>query len=641
MAVTVTIEGVAETELQPGWNIGATANGLDSFTGTILSLDATNRPALDDVVIITEADYPGTGTMRIFGGVITTATEVGFGGHGANIGILTRITAHDFNSLAVRRSVYGTRPAESLHARLTWIVATYLTSLGGGLADVTLSGSQPNPGPSLAAHDYNYDVLTKVFDDLTAETSGYLWEIDYSQVLLMALPGTEVAPFDIVDSGSGVSHVNGDVEVTPTRDAYANRVILRFDGGTSITDSWTQADAWSAAKPITAITVANPTHVTCGAHGFVDGQSVYLTGTNSDRDIDGIRAIGYLDVNHFTVALEVATTAGTSGNAYADYGQVEFYLSAVHLSNTGTLTINGVPDVPMGSIWTIAESTNSPSGWSLFTNTPQAEGTTIELTYTSAFKVVSQADDAGEQAANGVYEVVIEGTNITSAADAAVLAAAYLDQRKQVHKSITYPTRSRGLRPGQTQTFTVPKRNLSTSGMITEMTIQHVSGEIIDRRITAIEGAILLAGSWRDTYKQMLGSDSSATQSLLALSVVTGGSSGLAVYWLGGSQSLGQQSPTPTWVAADAALITPRVAMNVSVVVQVKAKAGTVTARLAIWDGTTSTAVGTSSAVAAAANFTTVVFAATLVAGTSYRLEVLPSLANTNVYALGYMESLT
>ena len=214
MAVTVTIEGVTQTTLQPGWNINATANGLDSFSGTILSLDASNRPAVDDVIVITEPDYPGTGTMRIFGGVITSVTELGFGGVGASTGILTRITAQDFNQLATRRTVYGSRPAETLAARLTWLVATYLTSLGGGLADVTLSASQA-PGPTLAAHDYNYDVLTKVFDDLTAESSGYLWNIDYSQVLLMALPGGgNPAPFDLTESGGVVANVIGDIEVT-------------------------------------------------------------------------------------------------------------------------------------------------------------------------------------------------------------------------------------------------------------------------------------------------------------------------------------------------------------------------------------------------------------------------------------------
>ena len=641
MAVTVTIEGVTQTTLQPGWNINATANGLDSFSGTILSLDASNRPAVDDVIVITEPDYPGTGTMRIFGGVITSVTELGFGGVGASTGILTRITAQDFNQLATRRTVYGSRPAETLAARLTWLVATYLTSLGGGLADVTLSGSQAT-GPTLAAHDYNYDVLTKVFDDLTAESSGYLWNIDYSQVLLMALPGGgNPAPFDLTESGGVVANVIGDIEVTPTRDAYANRVILRFDGGTAVTDSWTQSTAWSSAKTITQITKANPTHVAVSSHGLTTGQSVYLESTNSVRDIDGIRQATVLDGGHFTVPVDVATTAGTSGNMYTGWGQTEFFLSSVYLSDPGYLTIDGVPNVARDPWWAVVQSAASPSGWSLVTSHPYPAGTTIAFAYTSAFKVVSVADDAGEQAANGIYEVAIEGTNITSTAAADALAAAYLAQRKQVRKSIAYPTRSRGLQPGQTQAFTVPKRALSLSALITEVTTQHTIGQNIDRRVTAVEGAILLAGAWRDTYKQMLGSGSGAGSTSVALSVVTGGSSGVAVYWLGGNQSLAQQSSGPTWIAADVVLVTPRVSMTVSVVVQLRADAGTVTARLASWDGATSVSVGASTAVSAAAAFTTVTFAASVAAGVTYRLELLPSLANTDVWGLGYMESLT
>lgn len=637
MAVTVTIEGVAQAELRKGWNISATANGLDTFTGSIVSLDGSNRPALDDVIIITEPDFPGTGTMRIFGGVITEVHEVGFGGQGSTTAIVTHVTAQDFNSLAARRLAYGSRPAETLKARLTWIVATYLVSLGGGLADVTLSGSQVD-GPTLAAHDYNYDALTKVFDDLTVESDGYLWEINYSGVLSMALPGSgNLAPFDLVDSGSGVAYVIGDIEVTPTRDNYANRVILRFDGGTAVTDSFTQSTAWSSPKSITAISLANPTHVTCGAHGLATDQDVYIEGTDSDPDIDGLKSVTVLDANHFTVPVNVAI-AGTTGSLYTGYGQTEFFLSAVHLSNTGLVTINSV-ETEMGGTWSIAESTNSPSGWSLFTSVPQPAGTTIAVTYTSAFKAVAQADDAGEQAANGIYEVAIEGTNIATVAAADALAAAYLTQRKQVRNSISYTTRSRGLQPGQTQTITVPKRNTSATAIITEVNTQHVNGVVIDRRVVAVEGAVLLAGAWRDTWKQILGGGAAAVASL-SLSVVSGGSSGVAVYWLGGSMSMGQQSSVPTWIAADAVLVTPRVVMNVVIVVRVRADSGSVTARLASWDGTTSVSVGSSAAVTST-GWESVSFTATVAAGVSYRLELLPSVANVDVAGIGYMEALT
>lgn len=565
MAVIVTIGGVAQTTLQPGWRISATANGLDSFSGDILSLDASNRPAIDDVIVVTEPDYPGTGTMRIFGGVITTVTEKGFGGVGASVGIVTTVTAEDFNSLATRRMVYGSRPAETLKTRLIWLIASYLVDLGGGLPDVTLHGSQAD-GPTLLAHDYNYERLDGVFDALTTETDGYLWNIDYNEVLRMAIVGTDTAPFDIVD-GVTTDLVDGDIEVTPTRQDYANRVLLRYDGPSAVTDTFTVG--------------AGP--------------------------------------------------------------QTDFNLSKIHLSNPGYLTLNGVPNVDMASNgWEVFESSLSPSGW-LLRKISTTVGWTIEFTYTSQFQITAQADDAGEQAANGIWEALIEAQNISDSSSAQTIADAYLTQHKQVRKSIQWPTQARGLQPRQTQTMSVSKRNLSAAFLITEVNIQHIVGTIIRRTITAIEGVVLLAGAWRDTWKQMLSGGGSSTSSSGSVSITTL-TGGRIVYQLTGEGITAQQSPTLAWV--DVSPIQVRIDGSVfgptgTVYIRLKTATAGITVAARLFNITTNASAGALAAAAQSTSYGSVLpFAVTIAPGVNfYKLQLLPGTILEDMYSFAWVEN--
>lgn len=81
-----------------------------------------------------------------------------------------------------------------------------------------------------------------------------------------------------------------------------------YDGSFNITCSA------GAAKPITAISIANPTHVTLAAHGFPNGATVVIAGSNSSPSINGSQVVTVLDDDTFTVAVNV-TVAGTQGTA--------------------------------------------------------------------------------------------------------------------------------------------------------------------------------------------------------------------------------------------------------------------------------------------------------------------------------------
>ncbi len=78
---------------------------------------------------------------------------------------------------------------------------------------------------------------------------------------------------------------------------------------------------WNPALPsytaITSITATNPAQVTSTGHGFVTGDSVYLTGTNSVPSVDGLYTITVIDANNFTIPVNLlGETAGTAGISF-------------------------------------------------------------------------------------------------------------------------------------------------------------------------------------------------------------------------------------------------------------------------------------------------------------------------------------
>lgn len=246
--------------------------------------------------------------------------------------------------------------------------------------------------------------------------------------------------------------------------------------------------------------------------------------------------------------------------------------------------------------------------------------------------IVAQADDAGEQAAHGLWEIVIAAPAVFDLVTAQALADAYLLQRTPTQKAVSYPTREHVM-PGQTQTINLPDRNVNNTFLVTEVVVKEEAWDYLTQYVTALEGSMFQPG-WRNLYQQWL---SPLTQG----TVVPGtAGAGRTVHFLGGSSVEFVQSPTPDWVAASAIEVTldtlARGSASATVTVRLRATAGTIMARLRnLSDGTT---VGTSSVVAST-TWETVTFAVTLTAGSKiYELQVLPSLADTDVAAVGYLE---
>jgi hypothetical protein len=212
MATTLTINATSLTAyLALGWTVQRTLNGIGVFTGEILSADGVYHMDLDHLTELIDTTHG----VILFGGPVTSFVEHGVGNVGRTA-FQTRFTAHDFNAYASRRFITLDIAAGTLKAALTAIVG-YITP--GGLHPSQVDG------PSLPALSYVNMKGVDVLNDLSILSGGWLWNVNDNQVLRMEAPTTNAAPFNIV-AGVGCKAV-GDITVEPTRENYANRVLVR------------------------------------------------------------------------------------------------------------------------------------------------------------------------------------------------------------------------------------------------------------------------------------------------------------------------------------------------------------------------------------------------------------------------------
>jgi hypothetical protein len=63
---------------------------------------------------------------------------------------------------------------------------------------------------------------------------------------------------------------------------------------------------------ITAVSVANPTHITAAGHGLITGDAVVIAGTTTTPSINGTQVVTVIDSSHFTIPIHVtAVSVGT------------------------------------------------------------------------------------------------------------------------------------------------------------------------------------------------------------------------------------------------------------------------------------------------------------------------------------------
>lgn len=315
----ITIGGSTKVFQSESLSISATANGVDTLSGEVYSANASYRPALDDEIIVTED------AVRIFGGTITGVTEVGFGGVGLTA-IVNRISASDFNGIALRRYVNETLAAGTLKSMLTTLVANYLTSYG-----VTLHASQAN-GATLAAATFEYRRVDEVLNDLAAAT-GWVWEIDYSKVLRMKAPGADAAPFDCIENDGNAI---GDIEIEYSRVESANRVLV-IVGSDSVVE---KTETFTATSGQTSFPLTYPLN-----QGSTDPyRNIIGTITRNGSNYETVGSSGATWTYDYATNAVVRSSGVTLGQTVAVHYQAKFPIT-VTAEDSGDIATHGVTEV--------------------------------------------------------------------------------------------------------------------------------------------------------------------------------------------------------------------------------------------------------------------------------------------------------
>jgi hypothetical protein len=551
-----------------GWSVTETANRRGVFAGAVPDPNGTVRPAIGADVHFVEQG------IRIFGGFIDQPSEAGIGGQGVT-GIITTLSASDYNGLAERRVVTATIPSGTAKAALQ-VFLPYLTSYG-----VTLDPAQV-AGPTLPELAYADRLLIDALNEVAtlagqaAGTDPWIWEIDYFKVLRLFAPGSISAPVNII---SGDGHALGDITVKPTRVNFANRIIVYAGTGE---------------------------HDVADALGTGDGVT-----TTWPLNYPLARTYGYV------------TNAGVNE----------------------TLTIAGSG---ASATWVYDPTTNSVQR----SAGPPAPGHAVSMTYVGTFPFRVEANDAASQAAIGVWERTVTEADVFSRDVAQALADMYLAAALATPKTVQYRTHARGLHPGQTQTISEPTRAVSGTYLITDVKIQNLQSNRVERFVTAVEGTGLVP-TWRNSpiWSSSAGVSGSSTGGAAGGGVAPIGPGAPAlppIYFLGGTPTTYVQSPGPTWVPADGTApgdsgteyvidTVQRKVLTGTVRVRVRSALGSVSARL--FDLDAGVAVGTASAPYSGTTFGTLSFAVTLTAGAHrYQLQLLPSVANSDVNGIGYLQ---
>lgn len=180
------------------------------------------------------------------------------------------------------------------------------------------------------------------------------------------------------------------------------------------------------------------------------------------------------------------------------------------------------------------------------TGTPLSPAQTVTVTYAISSRVM--VEDTGEQAPpTYVREALVNAPDVTTLAAALLLGAAVLAQRLAIPHTVTYPTRVTGLAPGQTQTITVPKRNVSGTHLITEIHLTDDADGTLRRIVTAVKG-LIPQGTFRETFALWAGTIPSSTIGGVPSST-SSGAAAPTVYGLGGTFSERWQAPNTTdWI---------------------------------------------------------------------------------------------
>lgn len=302
--------------------------------------------------------------------------------------------------------------------------------------------------------------------------------------------------------------------------SYVSRKLTEvFDELSALTNyEWTwNIDYTKVLRMVEIGTAAAPFNVT-DANGVVEGDiTVEPSTTDYANSIILLAGTGQKEVTDDFVGDGVEDT---------------FPLNYTLVSDRGYVT-NGAANEPLGpgATWEYDSLTNT-----ITRTSPPANLNAISITYTAQFPMRLTAD--GGAAPADLVEKTYVNEAIFDRTVGQALADALLARDMATPKIVHYTTAEVGIHPGQTQTITSTKRNLSGEFLITDVQIATIAGHILRRRVTAVSGGTIPA-SWRETIKAWSGA-SGASSAAASVSIVTSGG-------VGGSGTAGT---IPIWATA-------------------------------------------------------------------------------------------
>jgi len=221
-AGTLTVGGSARKLLEGSLVINRNINGRTSLTASVYSSDGSYSPNYDDTVTFTDAS-----SNVLFAGYVDTAQKKWIL---QKAPVVTEISCVDYTGLCDRLLVSATVAAGlTVRQALDALIAGTVGPAYGITRDAGMVA-----GATLGALKYDFATVTEVINDLArlAGASSWVWYVDNSKVIKAYLPsaGARPCPFSITTGSSKIA--GGDIEVTKTRDGYANRVYMTYNDGT-------------------------------------------------------------------------------------------------------------------------------------------------------------------------------------------------------------------------------------------------------------------------------------------------------------------------------------------------------------------------------------------------------------------------
>lgn len=334
MTFTVTIDGTPVSVQSGSLSIAKAIASRETLRAVVRSMDGSYRPSIGDEIVVTQD------ASVVFGGVIESVRETAANEQASAVAIDSEIGAIDYRGLPDQRVVIANRPSETLLARLTWLTST----IGLGL---TLHGSQAT-GPTLETASYDGVTASAVLNELALLT-GYQWVISPSKVLRMQLPSANMAPFDL-DSSDPIWL--GDIEVSPTRQSYANSVIVRAGDAkvvekTGLFTGNGSASSWTLAYPAV------------GDRGYVTANGVFQTlgigaqwtrsGSTLTRN-GGALPNGHVVTIVYDAQFPIYVTVEDAGEISAN-GRVDLLISKAGTYDIAEATAFGSAELAMRLAW--------------------------------------------------------------------------------------------------------------------------------------------------------------------------------------------------------------------------------------------------------------------------------------------------